>query len=144
MEVNSMNRVDMVGRLTRDPDIRYTSGDNQTCVARFTIAVNRNFKNAQGEYDADFISCIAFGKTGEFIEKYFKKGSRIGLSGRIQTGSYTNKDGQKVYTTYVVAENIEFVDSKPSGSVNESSPSQNQDDDFMNIPDEIVEDLPFN
>ncbi len=147
-----MNRVDLVGRLTRDPEIRYSAGENPVCVAKFTVAVNRNFKNAKGEYDADFISCTAFGKTGEFLEKYFKKGSRIGISGRIQTGSYTNKEGQKVYTTDVVAENIEFVDSRPAGNGNAQAQTQGsqpdqavqvEDDGFLSIPN-IEEDLPFN
>ena len=112
-----MNKVEVVGRLTRDPEVRYSTGENATCIARFSVAVNRRFKNSDGNYDADFINCIAFGKSGEFIEKYFKKGMAIGISGRIQTGSYTNKDGIKIYTTDVVVEESEFVESKSaSGS----------------------------
>lgn len=111
-----MNQVVLVGRLTKDPDVRYNPSG--MAVARFTVAVDRRFKR-EGQPDADFISCVAFGKTGEFIEKYFTKGKLIGLTGSIQTGSYTNKDGQKVYTTDVVAENVEFV-----GSKNESGSAQ--------------------
>ena len=107
-----MNKVQLVGRLTRDPEIRYSQGENATATARFSVAVNRRFKNAEGNYDADFINCVAFGKTAEFLEKYFKKGMAIGLTGHIQTGSYTNMDGQKVYTTDVIVEETEFVESK--------------------------------
>lgn len=135
-----MNKVELVGRLTRDPEIKYTQGENASCVARFSVAVNRRFKNAEGNYDADFINCVAFSKTAEFIEKYFKKGMAIGISGRIQTGSYTNKDGQKVYTTDVVVEETEFVESKNSqGTQNKSN-----DDGFMNIPSGIDDEMPFN
>ena len=133
-----MNSVQLVGRLVRDPEVRYTNGDNQIAVARFTVACNRKYKK-DGEQDADFISCIAFGKTSEFIERYFQKGSSIGLNGRIQTGSYTNKDGQKVYTTDVFVESVEFV-----GSKNETNNDTKKNDDFMNIPDNIDEELPFN
>lgn len=144
-----MNKVELVGRLTRDPEVRYTQGENASAIARFSVAVNRRFKNNEGNYDADFINCVAFGKSGEFIEKYFKKGMAIGISGRIQTGSYTNKDGVKVYTTDVVVEEAEFVESKNSGgtstpsnaSANNNTPSA---DGFMNIPDGIDEELPFN
>ena len=112
-----MNKCTLVGRLTKDPEIRYSQGENATATARFSVAVNRRFKNAEGNYDADFINCVAFGKTAEFLEKYFKKGMAIGLTGHIQTGSYTNKDGQKVYTTDVIVEETEFVESK-NASVN--------------------------
>lgn len=135
-----MNSVQLVGRLVRDPEVRYTNGDNQIAVARFTVACNRKFKK-DGEQDADFISCIAFGKTSEFIERYFQKGSSIGLNGRIQTGSYTNKDGQKVYTTDVFVESVEFVGSK---NENQTGNEAKKNDDFMNIPDSIDEELPFN
>lgn len=143
-----MNKVQLVGRLTRDPEIRYSQGENATATARFSVAVNRRFKNAEGNYDADFINCVAFGKTAEFIEKYFRKGMAIGLTGRIQTGSYTNKDGQKVYTTDVVVEETEFVESKGASSVdnsNTSRPAPNvaNNNDFMSIPDEVDEELPF-
>lgn len=133
-----MNSVQLVGRLVRDPEVRYTNGDNQIAVARFTVACNRKYKK-DGEQDADFISCIAFGKTSEFIERYFQKGSSIGLNGRIQTGSYTNKDGHKVYTTDVFVESVEFV-----GSKNETNNDTKKNDDFMNIPESIDEELPFN
>lgn len=136
----------LVGRLTRDPEVRYSTGENATATARFSVAVNRRFKNAEGNYDADFINCVAFGKTAEFIEKYFRKGMAIGLTGRIQTGSYTNKDGQKVYTTDVVVEETEFVESKGGNTDNTtpSRPAPSNGDGFMNIPDGIDEELPFN
>lgn len=143
-----MNKVQLVGRLTRDPEIRYSQGENATATARFSIAVNRRFKNAEGNYDADFINCVAFGKSAEFVEKYFKKGMAIGLTGRIQTGSYINKDGQKVYTTDVVAEETEFVESKGASSAGNSNtshpaPSAAKNNDFMSIPDGVDEELPF-
>lgn len=135
-----MNSVQLLGRLARDPEVRYTAGDNPTAVARFTVACNRKYKK-DAEQEADFISCLAFGKTAEFIERYFNKGSSIALNGRIQTGSYTNKDGAKVYTTDVVVDSLEFVGKKTDdNSANESKPNN----DFMNIPDGIEEDLPFN
>ena len=133
-----------MGRLTRDPEVRYTQGDNAMAIARYSLAVDRRFKR-DGEPDADFINCVAFGKAGEFAEKYLKKGTKIAVVGRIQTGSYTNKDGQKVYTTDVVVEEQEFAESKNSGSSdnNQSAPA-NKDMGFMNIPDSIDEELPFN
>lgn len=134
-----MNSVQLVGRLTKDPEVRYTDGG--ASIARFTVAVDRRYKK-EGEQTADFIGCIAFGKTAEFIEKYFKKGNSIGLNGRIQTGSYHNKDGQTVYTTDVVVENVEFVGSK--GSDQGAAPAQKKDaDGFMNIPNGEIEELPF-
>lgn len=140
-----MNKAILIGRFTRDPEVRYTDGG--TSIARFTVAVDRRFKK-EGEQQADFISCIAFGKTAEFVEKYFKQGSKIVVEGRIQTGSYTNKDGVKVYTTDVVAENVEFAESKSSGDSGYQSfrpePSSALGDGFMNIPDGIDEELPFN
>lgn len=144
-----MNKVELVARLCRDPEVRYTTGENASCIARFSVAANRRFKNAEGNYDADFINCVAFGKTGEFIEKYFKKGMAIGLTGRIQSGSYTNKEGQKVYTTDVVVEEAEFVESKNSANAGQqgssgSASSNSSNDDFMDIPDGIEEGLPFN
>ena len=143
-----MNKVQLVGRMTRDPEIRYSQGENATATARFSVAVNRRFKNAEGNYDADFINCVAFGKAAEFVEKYFKKGMAIGLTGRIQTGSYTNKDGQKVYTTDVVVEETEFVESKGASNSDNSNasrpaPSASSNDGFMNIPDGVDEELPF-
>ena len=133
-----------MGRLTRDPEVRYTQGDNTMAIARYSLAVDRRFKR-DGEPDADFINCVAFGKAGEFAEKYLKKGTKIAVVGRIQTGSYTNKDGQKVYTTDVVVEEQEFAESKNSGSSdNNQSALANKDMGFMNIPDSIDEELPFN
>jgi len=140
-----MNRVILMGRLTKDPDVRYSQGNNPMAIARYTLAVERKFKR-DGEANADFINCIAFGKNGEFAEKYLHKGIKIAVVGRIQTGSYTNKDGVKVYTTDVVVEEHEFAESKNTNQQNEQSnrpqPS-NSDDDFMQIPDNM-EDLPFN
>ena len=143
-----MNKVQLVGRLTRDPEIRYSQGENATATVRFSVAVNRRFKNSEGNYDADFINCVAFGKSAEFVEKYFKKGMAIGLTGRIQTGSYTNKDGQKVYTTDVVVEETEFVESKGASNTGNSNvsrpaPSATNNNDFMSIPDGVDEELPF-
>ncbi len=149
-----MNKAILIGRLTRDPEVRYTQGESSTAVARFTLAVDRRFKKAGDTQEADFIGCVAFGKQAEFVERYFKQGMKMVLSGRIQTGSYTNKDGVKVYTTDVVAEDIEFAESK-SANPNAGSqggfqkefrpePSSAMGDGFMNIPDGIDEELPFN
>ncbi len=148
-----MNKVILVGRLTRDPDVRYSSGDNAMAIARYTLAVDRRGRRDAGNGDqptADFIGIVAFGRDGEFAEKYLRKGSRILVEGRIQTGSYTNKDGQKVYTTDVVVERHEFVDSKSSQGSDQFVPARdaapdNSDsgDGFMNIPDGIDEELPF-
>ena len=139
-----MNKVILMGRLTRDPEVRM-SGD--TAVARFSLAVDRRFKK-DGEQTADFINCVAFGKTGEFIEKYGRKGAKFVVEGRIQTGSYTNKDGQKVYTTDVVVEQVEFAESKASADGNTTNNTANSnaptDTSFMDIPDSIDEELPFN
>lgn len=132
-----MNKVILMGRLTREPEVRYLQGESQTAVARYTLAVNRTFKR-DGEPDADFINCVAFGRAAEFAEKYLKKGSRILISGRIQTGSYTDRDGRKVYTTDVIVETQEFTESKQQEKREETSP-----DGFMNIPDGIDEQLPF-
>lgn len=142
-----MNKVILMGRLTRDPEIRYSQGENPIAIARYTLAVDRRFKK-DGEQNADFINCIAFGKNGEFAEKYLRQGIKITVCGRIQTGSYTNKDGVKVYTTEVVVEEQEFAESKSSQQSN-NQPQQNQQpaagsDGFMNIPDGIDEELPFN
>ena len=135
-----MNSVQLIGRLTRDPEIRYTDGG--VSIARFSLAVERRFKQENGA-DADFINIVSFGKTAEFIEKYFHKGMKVALNGRIQTGSYMDKDGKKVYTTDIVAENVEFCESKGTSANNETS-AQAQDGDFINVPDGIDEDLPFN
>ena len=147
-----MNKVILVGRLCRDPEIRYSQqGDEQMAVARYTLAVDRRYKR-DGDQGADFISCVAFGKNGEFAEKYLKQGTKICISGRIQTGSYTNKDGNKVYTTDVVVEDQEFAESKnasgndggyqPMGRPEPASAGP-VNDGFMSIPDGIEDDLPF-
>ena len=149
-----MNKVILMGRLTRDPEVRYSQGDNSMAIARYTLAVDRRFnRNNNDENSADFIGCVAFGKSGEFAEKYFRKGTKVLVTGRIQTGSYTNRDGIKVYTTDVVVEDQEFAESKNSNSGSGSSfmgggssapqPS-GAGDGFMNIPDGIDEELPFN
>lgn len=142
-----MNKVILMGRLTRDPEIRYSTGENATAIARYSLAVDRRFKR-DGEPTADFINCVAFGKTAEFAEKYFRQGIKIAISGRIQTGSYTNKDGVKVYTTDVVVEEQEFAESKSASENNskESAPRQNRgSEDFMSVPDGLDnEELPFN
>ena len=137
-----MNRVIEIGRLVKDPDIRYSQGANTTCIARYTLAVDRKFKQ-EGQPNADFINCIAFGKLGEFAEKYLHKGVKIAVTGRIQTGSYKNKDGNTVYTTDVVVEEQEFCESK-SQSNSQPQPTQSNNDDFMSIPDGIEDSLPFN
>ena len=134
-----------MGRLTRDPDIRYTqsnSAQEQTCIARYSLAVNRRF-NRDGEQKADFISCVASGRQAEFAEKYLRKGTKIALAGRIQTGSYTNRDGQKVYTTDVVVEEQEFAESKTAGQTVQQNPASVSEDGFMEIPDGLEEELPF-
>lgn len=136
-----MNSVQLVGRLTRDPEIKYTDGGSS--VARFNIAVDRRYKREDGD-NADFINCVAFGKTAEFIEKFFIKGKRIGVTGRIQTGSYTNNDGNKVYTTDVVVETAEFTESKSSNTNTDSPNTLADDDGFINSGDLIHEELPFN
>ena len=148
-----MNKVILMGRLTRDPNISYSSGERQTTVARYTLAVDRRFRRDNDQQTADFISCVAFGRNGEFAEKYLHQGTKIVAEGRIQTGSYTNKDGNKVYTTEVVVENQEFAESKASASNNEggfqpqaqSAPTAPAGDGFMNIPDGVEDvGLPFN
>ena len=148
-----MNIVILMGRLTRDPEVRYSQGDSATAVARYTLAVDRRFKR-DGEASADFINCVVFGKSAEFAERYFRQGLKVVVSGRIQTGSYTNRDGVKVYTTDVVVEDQEFAESKAAsessmGSYRQASPSPSPapsadiGDGFMNIPDGIDEELPF-
>lgn len=141
-----MNKVILMGRLTRDAEIRYSQGENSMAIARFSLAVDRRFRK-DGEQGADFINCIAFGKTAEFYEKFGRKGTKFVIEGRIQTGSYTNKDGQRVYTTGVVVENTEFAESKSnnqSGNSFQNNSVPSSDDGFMNIPDGIDEELPFN
>ncbi len=146
-----MNKVILMGRLTRDPDVRYSQGENSMAIARYTLAVDRRGRGSQdGEQQSDFIGIVAFGKAGEFAEKYLHKGTKIAVTGRIQTGSYTNKEGQKVYTTDVVVENHEFVESKNANggggsySGGSSAPSApDNDEDFMNIPGGIDDQIPF-
>ena len=155
-----MNKVVLMGRLTRDPEVRYSQGEKATAIARYTLAVDRTFKR-DGEQTADFINCVVFGRSAEFAERYFRQGTKIAISGRIQTGSYTNKDGVKVYTTEVVVDEQEFAESKAASDRNSSDfaannnygggyqqsgrpvPSQAPSDGFMNIPDGIDEELPF-
>ena len=143
-----MNKVILMGRLTRDPEVRYSQGENATAVARYTLAVDRRFNRNGDENSADFIGCVAFGRAGEFAEKYFRKGTKIVIIGRIQTGSYTNKDGVKVYTTDVVVEEQEFAESKNNNgdfTGGENREQANPDDgSFMNIPDGLDDELPFN
>lgn len=144
-----MNKVVLIGRLVRDPEVRYSQGANESiAVARYTLAVDRRFKR-ENEQNADFISCIAFRKLGEFAEKYLHQGTKIAITGRIQTGSYTNKDGQRVYTTDVVVEEQEFCESKTSNQQGGGNgiipPNNNMSNDFMNIPDNVEDEgLPFN
>ncbi|MCR5624542.1 MAG: single-stranded DNA-binding protein [Lachnospiraceae bacterium] len=159
-----MNKVILMGRLTRDPEMRYTSGDNQMAIARYTLAVDRRFKRAgEDGQTADFINCTVFGKGAEFAENYLHKGTKIAVTGRIQTGSYTNKEGNKVYTTDVIVEEQEFAESKNAAAQNAGGasysqapvapsaantaarpePSEAAGDGFMNIPEGIEEDLPF-
>ena len=151
-----MNKVILMGRLTRDPEIRYSQGDSSMAIARYTLAVDRRFRRNDGDQTADFIGCVAFGRSVEFAEKYFRQGLKVVVTGRIQTGSYTNKDGQRVYTTDVVVEDQEFAESKAASNANAgnyqaspspapaSSPISDAGDGFMNIPDGIDEELPFN
>ena len=147
-----MNKVILIGRLTRDPDVRWTQGQDQKATARFTLAVDRRGKQEENRQSADFISCVAFGRQAEFAEKYLRQGIKIALVGRIATGSYTNRDGQKVYTTDVIADEMEFTESKAAAGGNQNSRSGQQeapapyptdDNGFMNIPDGIDEELPF-
>lgn len=150
-----MNKVILMGRLTRDPEIRYSQGEKATAVARYTLAVDRSYRR-DGENNADFIGCVAFGRSAEFAEKYFRQGTKIAIVGRIQTGSYVNKDGVKVYTTDVVVDEQEFAESKAAASQNSGfgggssyqapekpAPSAAIGDGFMNIPEGIDEELPF-
>lgn len=137
-----MNKVHLLGRLTRDPEIRYPQGNEQMAIARYTLAVDRRFKK-DGEQTADFISCVAFGKAAEFAEKYLKKGTKIAATGRIQTRSYTNREGQKVYTTDVIIEEQEFAESKAAAADGSSQPAESDARGFMSIPDGIEDDLPF-
>ena len=154
-----MNKVILMGRLTRDPEVRYSQGgENSLAIARYTLAVDRRFKRNGDDQTADFIGCVAFGRNAEFAEKYFRQGLKVVVTGRIQTGSYTNKDGQKVYTTDVVVEEQEFAESKATSDANAGSfshaggfqqapaptPAADRHDGFMIIPDGIDEELPIN
>ena len=150
-----MNKTILMGRLTRDPEIRYSSGDEPTAIARYTLAVDRRYKRQGDDQTADFINCVVFGRGAEFAEKYLHQGIKIVVTGRIQTGSYTNKDGHKVYTTEVVIEEQEFAESKAAqngntqngsstGNEPRQAPASNPGDGFMDIPDAIEEELPFN
>lgn len=139
-----MNKVILMGRLCADPEVRYSQNENQTAVARYRLAVDRRFKR-EGDQTADFIPCVAFGKAAQFAEYYLHRGTKIIITGRIQTGSYTNKDGQKVYTTDVVVEEQEFAESKSASAGNGGAAPQTADPDgFMSLPDGIDEELPFN
>lgn len=142
-----MNKVILLGRLVRDPEVRYTQGDNATAIARYTLAVDRRFKK-DNEPTADFINCVAFGKAAEFAERYLRQGTKIAITGRIQTGSYTNRDGQKVYTTDIVTEEQEFAESKGNGEQRNTQeppkPTPHEiGDGFMNIPQDLDDELPF-
>lgn len=139
-----MNKVILLGRLTRNPEVRYSqNGDQQMAIARYTLAVDRRGQKKEGQQTADFISCVAFGKLGEFAEKYLKQGTKIAVTGRIQTGSYTGKDGNKVYTTDVVVEECEFAESKSSESSQKAPAEAPASDGFIDIPAGIENDLPF-
>ena len=144
-----MNKVILMGRLVREPDVRYMQSEKSTAVARYSLAVPRKFKR-DGEPDCDFINCVAFGKMGEFAEKYLRKGTKVVITGRIQTGSYTNRDGVKVYTTDIIVEEQEFAESKNASQQNEQSKSENMaqadnsNGDWMSIPDGLDSELPFN
>lgn len=146
-----MNKVILMGRLTRDPEVRYSQGENNMASARYTLAVDRRFQK-NSDQSADFISCVAFGRSAEFAEKYLKQGTKLCITGRIQTGSYTNKDGVKVYTTDVVVEDQEFAESKNASQSgggmdfagsSRPTPSAASGDGFMSIPDGIEDELPF-
>ncbi len=140
-----MNKVILMGRLTRDAQTRYTEGAEPMAISRFTLAVDRRTQRNQEGQSADFISCVAFGKTGQFFEKYGQQGTKFAIEGRIQTGSYTNREGQKVYTTDVVIETAEFAESKAAAGENQQRPQPVPDngDGFMSIPDGIDDELPF-
>ena len=147
-----MNRVILMGRLTKDPELKYSTGERQMAIARYTLAVARKVKT--NDTEADFINCIAFGKSAEFVEKYFRQGQRVLIEGRLQTGSYTNKEGQKVYTTDIIVDSQEFADSKGASDYTSTSsytqsqrptPSSANSDGFMSIPDGFEDDgFPFN
>ena len=143
-----MNKVILMGRLTRDPEVRYSQGESSMAIAKYSLAVDRRGRSQEGDQTADFINITAFGRAGEFAEKYLHKGTKVLVTGRIQTGSYTNKDGVKVYTTDVIAEDQEFAESKRSAEGGTSAPADNTNtssngDGFMNVPEGLDDDLPF-
>lgn len=147
-----MNKVILMGRLTRDPEVRYSQGNDSMCIARYTLAVDRRQRQQDGRQSADFIGCVAFGKAAEFAEKYFRQGTKIVITGRIQTGSYTNRDGQKAYTTDIVIEDQEFAESKAAAAGHTGNnaagqqaapPPMTDENGFMSIPDGMDEELPF-
>lgn len=138
-----MNKVILIGRLTREPEVRYSQGDNSMAIAKFSLAVDRRFKKHGDEVTADFFNCTAFGKQGEFVEKYLKKGTKVALTGRIQNDNYTNKEGQKVYSIQIIVEEMEFAESKAAGQ-SQQNDSMPPSDGFMNVPDGIESELPFN
>ena len=138
-----MNKTILMGRLTKDPEVKYLQDENSTAMARYALAVDRRYRK-DGKAETDFISCVTFGKNAEFAEKYLRKGTKIALAGRIQTGSYTNRDGQKVYTTDVVVEEQEFAESKTAGQIAQQNPApMTREDGFMEITDGLEEELPF-
>lgn len=146
-----MNKIILMGRLTRDPETRYSQGENQTAIASFSLAVDRRFKR-QGDAEADFFNCTAFGRQAEFVEKYLRQGTKILLTGRVQNDNYTNRNGEKVYSVRIIAEEIEFAESKSAqnnaGNMQQPAATPNPafaaDDGFLNIPNGIEEELPFN
>lgn len=139
-----MNVVVLIGRLTRDPEVRYSQQNQTMAIARYTLAVNRGYQEKEGEPSADFIPCVAFGKRAEFAEKYFRQGMKVAVTGRIQTGSYVNREGRKIYTTDIFIDTQEFVDSKKTESQKKQRSAPEVDENgFMNIPDGIDEELPF-
>ena len=138
-----MNKIVLMGRLTKDPEVHYSQGENTITIARYTLAVDRIFKR-EGEQNTDFISCMVFGKGVEFTEKYFRKGMRVSISGRLQTGSYTNRNGQKVYTTDVIVEEQEFAENRKESSQENGAGQEAGGDGFLDISDDIDDELPFN
>ena len=144
-----MNKIILMGRLTRNPEVRYTSGENTTAIARFSLAVNRKFAKETDEVKADFFNCVAFGKQGEFVEKYVKQATKVLIIGRVQNDNYTNREGQKVYGVSILVEEIEFTESKSASENNATQNSEQQapqtsNDGFVNIPTHLQEELPFN
>ena len=143
--VKQMNKIILLGRLTRNPEVRYSSGENSVAISRFTLAVNRKYVKENDEVKADFFNCTAFGKQGEFVEKYLKQGTKVALSGRVQNDNYTNREGQKVYSVQIIVEEIEFAESKGSSETTQAAePGQADNNGFMNIPTGLEEELPFN